>query len=334
MDTNETTKFIASLYKYCLRREPGTDELQLWTNNLSNGASISSVIEQFGTCDEYLRVNGVKQFFEPGHYYSPIVSPDEEVRAYMLAQPKRVGASPAAIDMALDRMKSFFEQNAEFMSSATFPKDKNGNYRYYYDNGGYPLGDAITLRMIINALRPTRIIEVGSGFSTACMLDTADEIGLKPTITCIEPYADRLRNLLRPNDNVEILECPVQKVPLRRFEELSSGDVLFIDSTHVLKTGSDVHYELFEILPILKPGVLIHFHDIVYPFEYPLDWVFKSNYSWNEAYAVRAFLMYNDAFTPFYSNSVMAQLQRPLVERLYPGFPENPGSNLWIERVK
>ena len=127
---------------------------------------------------------------------------------------------------------------------------------------------------------------------TASLLDTADELSLRPRITCIEPYPERLRSLLRTADEVEILETPVQKVSLSRFAELGSGDILFIDSTHVLKSGSDVHYELFEILPSLQPGVAVHFHDLPYPFEYPLQWVFEENYSWNEAYAPRAFLIY------------------------------------------
>src|SRR5690606_8620162 len=84
-------------------------------------------------------------------------------------------------------------------------------------------------------------------------------------------------------------------VPLAVFEELNAGDMLFIDSTHVAKTGSDVNYILFEILPRLKSGVLIHFHDIFYPFEYPRDWVFNGR-NWNEVYFLKAFLMYNTTF--------------------------------------
>jgi hypothetical protein len=182
-------------------------------------------------------------------------------------------------------------------------------------------------------VKPSRIIEIGSGFSTACMLDSSEEIGITPEITCIEPYADRLKSLLRPADKVEILESPVQDVSVDRFKALEKNDILFIDSTHVLKSGSDVHYELFEILPVLKSGVYVHFHDLMYPFEYPPDYVFDTNYSWNEAYAVRAFLMYNRVFAPFYSSSLLLQLENAYVKKLYPDFPANPGSNLWIVRT-
>jgi hypothetical protein len=187
---------------------------------------------------------------------------------------------------------------------------------------------------MIKVFRPRRIIEIGSGFSTACMLDTIDELELKPKLVCIEPHPERLKALLRADDNIEIFECEVQKVGLQLFRELEMNDFLFIDSTHVLKTASDVHYELFDIIPSINFGVLIHFHDIAFPFEYPLEWIFSTNYSWNEAYAVRAFLMYNREFVPFYSSSLVSQFYKELVAASFPSFPENPGTNLWIRRER
>jgi hypothetical protein len=187
---------------------------------------------------------------------------------------------------------------------------------------------------MINAVRPKRIIEVGSGFSTACMLDTADELSLALEITCIEPDPVRLKGLLRSSDRVELLECPVQDVDISLFSKLEADDILFIDSTHVLKTGSDVHYELFDILPTLVRGVVVHFHDCMYPFEYHRDWVFKQNYSWNEVYAVRAFLMYNETFVPFYWHSLLARRDPELVRRVFPSAPADPGNSLWVRKAR
>jgi predicted O-methyltransferase YrrM len=333
VEIEETTKIIESLYRYCLKREAGSNELKIWTDIVQRGMPISRVIEEFGNCDEYRNLFKVVPFFNPGHYHSPVVSPDEKVRAYMYAQAERVGRSPIAIDMHVEEMKEVFAQNVAFMSSNSFQKDKNSKHRYYHDNNVYPLGDAITLRMMLNLVKPRRIIEIGSGFSTACMLDSSEEIGLVPEITCIEPYPERLKSLLRPTDRVDIFESPVQDVSLDRFKALEKNDILFIDSTHVLKAGSDVHYELFEILPVLKSGVFVHFHDLTFPFEYPLEWVFETNFSWNETYAVRAFLMYNKAFVPFYSSSLLLQVENAFVKKLYPDFPLNPGSNLWVVRA-
>jgi predicted O-methyltransferase YrrM len=190
------------------------------------------------------------------------------------------------------------------------------------------------LRAVIAAERPRRIVEIGSGFSTACMLDSLDHFGLKQTrITCIEPFSARLRSVLRPGDEarVEIIERPVQGMALETFARLEANDILFIDSTHVLKTGSDVHYELFHILPVLKTGVLVHFHDCRYPFEYPAEFIFERNYSWNEAYALRAFLMYNAKFRVFFYNSLFARRFRDLAAAACPAFLRNPGSSIWLK---
>ena len=115
--------------------------------------------------------------------------------------------------------------------------------------------------------RPKRIIEIGSGFSSACILDCADEFHLDPfTLTCIEPFPTRLRSLLAPQDEITLIESPVQLVELGLFESLSKDDILLIDSTHVLKTGSDVAHEIFHILPVLKEGVIVHVHDCQFSF--------------------------------------------------------------------
>lgn len=335
MEISSARRITLDLYKYILNRDPDAAELTLWSTKLVDGEAIESIIRAFGESAEYKRKNAVTPFFPPGHYYSPIVLPDDDVREYISKEISRIGQAPQGIDMMLSRMKSFFRANAGFMASANYTSSKNPKQRYYFDNGGYPLGDALTLRAMLNYLRPKRIIEVGSGFSTACMLDTFEEIGLTDIeLTCIEPNPDRLLSLVRPGDKIDLLACAVQKVSIDRFECLGENDILFIDSTHIMKTGSDVHYELFNILPVLKKGVMIHFHDLQYPFEYPLEWVFDQNYSWNEAYAVRAFLSYNEHFAPFYSSTMLAQTERALIESLFPNFPANPGSGLWIRRER
>ncbi len=113
-------------------------------------------------------------------------------------------------------------------------------------------------------------------------------------------------------------------MPVSTFSTLNKNDILFIDSTHVLKTASDVHYELFSILPSLNKGVLVHFHDIQYPFEYPRPWLFKDNMSWNEIYALRAFLMYNSAFEVVFWNGLFAHRQRELIHKIQPAIPHQP----------
>ncbi len=159
-----------------------------------------------------------------------------------------------------------------------FKSEKQNNLRYQFENGFYSYTDAIMLYSMIRYYKPKRIIEIGAGFSSSVMLDT-NELFFENAInlTFIDPYADRLYSLITENDKktATIIETNVQLTPLIVFEKLEQGDILFVDSAHVTKTGSDVNYILFEILPALKKGVLVHFHDVFYPFEYPKDWVFN-----------------------------------------------------------
>ena len=139
---------------------------------------------------------------------------------------------------------------------------------------------------ILRHTRPARVIEVGSGYSSCALLDT-NELFFGNSIACtfIEPYPQLLTSLLKDGDDsrITVVAKNLQDVELSVFSELSAGDVLFVDSSHVSKTNSDVNYVFFEILPRLSSGVYIHFHDIFYPFEYPKEWVYQGR-AWNEAY--------------------------------------------------
>jgi hypothetical protein len=181
--------------------------------------------------------------------------------------------------------------------------------------------------------KPKRIIEIGSGHSSAVMLDT-NELFFNNQIdlTFIDPYAERLYGLMTKIDKKEttIIESDVQKVSINVFKKLQAGDILFIDSTHVSKTGSDVNYILFEILPILKSGVLIHFHDVFYPFEYPKEWVFQG-INWNEDYILRAFLMYNNNFEIILFSEYLYRYHKNFFKEM-PLCYDNRGCNLWIEK--
>ena len=114
---------------------------------------------------------------------------------------------------------------------------------------------------------------------------------------------------------------------------LEKNDILFIDSTHVSKAGSDVNYILFEILPTLKEGVIIHFHDVFYPFEYPQGWIEKG-FAWNEDYLLRAFLMYNSNFELLFFNTYMEQFHKTWIAKNMPDILKNMGGGLWLRKVK
>lgn len=203
--------------------------------------------------------------------------------------------------------------------------------RFRTQNNMYGLADAATLHAFVRQLRPRRVIEVGSGFSSAVLLDTVDAMpDLSVEITFIEPYPDRLHSVLRPGDTdrCEVLAQRVQDVDLARFEALEAGDILIIDSSHVSKTGSDVNVLYLEVLPRLQQGVLVHLHDIGYPFEYPRSWVDEGR-SWNEAYLLRAFLAFNDRYRIELWNGCL----RAIRPEAFDGIPTmRGGSQIWIRQ--
>ncbi len=242
----------------------------------------------------------------------------------------------------LENLNEFKQHYAEI----PFKSKKTNQYRYYYDNPYYSYADGIALYCMLRFLRPRKIIEVGSGYSSALMLDVNDQFfNGEIKFDFIEPYPERLNGLLTKDDrkNVKIYSQRVQDVPRDVFDSLNKGDVLFIDSSHVSKIGSDVNYLLFDVLPNLKSGVYIHFHDIFYPFEYPRSWVYEG-VAWNEAYALRAFLQYNDAFKIEFFISYLLKLHRKAVIDAIPLALNSetaeislshdaPGASIWLRKL-
>ncbi|PWT79423.1 MAG: hypothetical protein C5B44_06875 [Acidobacteria bacterium] len=337
MNEIEARELILTAYTIAFDRAPSEKELELYSRLLVNEKlSAQSFLTTCLRSLEYTKKKGVRSVFPTGHYHSPVVDPSS-VRNYVTKQQNTPLTDIKGLRIDAPAMLALWQKHLNFTRSFPFSQEPNDKDRFSYGNGPFPEGDAITLQMIFAEFRPTRVIEIGSGFSTACMLDTADRLELPNFhITCIEPYPERLRALLRDEDKqrVTIVESFVQDVDEGIIDNLNPNDVLFIDSTHVMKTGSDVHFEFFHLLPRLKPGVLVHFHDVVYPFEYPDKWIFDFNYSWNEAYVLRAFLMYNSLFDIFYWNSLLwrnfgAQMRADIT--LHSG---NPGASIWLKRSK
>ncbi len=332
MTPDDAKAYVEELYTHLLRRTPAAGELGRWAQALMDGATPQSLFRSFVASPEFVRKREVSTLFPPGHYHSPVVDPST-IKAYYARSRAVTLDQLAGIEVDVGRMLDFWNQSLPLIQTTPFREEKTADHRFHYEGGPYPWGDAIMLRAMLSHYRPSRVVEIGSGFSTACMLDTADERQLGTLrITCIEPFPDRLHSLMRPPDfdRVTIIPKGVQEVELGIFDQLGPGDILFIDSTHVLKTGSDVHYELFDILPRLQAGVLVHVHDCPFPFEYPEKWVFDLNYSWNEVYVLRAFLMYNKRFSIVFWNSLLASLYRPKVLADYPPFLRNPGSSIWL----
>ncbi len=269
MPDPDRRQFILDLYRHLLGRDPSSGEIDHWLVQLDGGLPERQVFSCLIQSIEYSSSRRVRLAFPPGHFHSPIVDP-EEARRYV---GDHSGVDPGqlpGLNLSLARMRHFWVANQKVLQGTGFERHAGGKTRYYYENDVYPIGDATLYRVMIHSHRPARIIEIGSGFSTAAALDSIDEARLKTTITCVEPDPERLFGLLgwRDRHRITVIKKKVQDIPLSQFARLEPNDILFVDSTHIMKTGSDVNYELFHILPALNDGVLIHFHDIHYPFEY------------------------------------------------------------------
>ncbi len=274
---------------------------------------------------------------EPGHYYSPLVNPgDARVRRAAARTDAVAGAPPPEIHFNETEMTALFNKLSVHYRRLPFPDRKAPGWRYYFENPAFTYGDAITLFGLLLEWKPKRVIEAGSGFSSCLLMDVNDRfLGGDMELTFIDPHPDTLHELLEKDDPYrrKILASPLQDVPLDRFTALERNDVLFLDTSHVLKTGSDVNDYLFRILPALKPGVIVHVHDVLYPFEYPSLWAVEENRSWNEAYALRAFLQYNSAFEVIYFNNYVYRKHEELTRSRMPRCLVNKGGSVWLRKV-
>jgi predicted O-methyltransferase YrrM len=270
--------------------------------------------------------------YPPGHYYSPVPSLEWYNSAAQRVYKKNVEL--LGIDLNEREQLKTYARLSKYYDEIPFADEKKPYLRYYYNNNIFCYADVYWLYSLIRDIRPQKIIEIGSGFSSAVMLDT-DELFCDNSIdfTFIEPYPDRLNSLLKVADkNHELHKDIVQNVDIKLFRQLQKGDFLFVDSSHVGKFGSDVLYILHEILPLLNQGVIIHFHDIFYPFEYPRQWLEENGWAWNECYFIRSFLQYNSEFKIKLFGNYLGQQHVKMLAKYTPLCLKNIGGSLWLEK--
>ena len=328
-------RFVRVAYQGLLHREPEDMVLKYWVDALAK-LTHAEILERFFNCEEFAQRSKERLFVPPGHFYSPIVNVAEAEAHLRRVEAQGTPEGVPGINIDREQMVRTWHKLLPFMRSAPFGENPGSGLRYGFVNPAYSWGDASVLHAMLRMNHPKKVIEIGSGWSSACTIDTVESyLSGDCDLTFIEPYPQLLKELLGETPTramIRILEREVQQVSLDTFESLQAGDILFIDSTHVLRTGSDVCYELFEILPRLSPGVWVHFHDMFWPFEYLRIWVIEENRSWNELYAVRAFLTDNAHWRVAMFNDYFAKLERDLIESTYPKFNRNPGGALWIQR--
>jgi hypothetical protein len=273
------------------------------------------------------------RFAPPGHFYSPLPDLADVSRRAAQLFDSSVATIPG-VELNEGAQLRLLEEFRTFYVDQTFGPHPTPGRRYHFDNPMYSYSDALFLHFMLRYLKPRRVIEIGSGYSSAVTLDTNELfLGGKAHCTFIEPYPAVLLSMLRPSDSesTEVLPVPLQEVDLARFRALAANDVLFVDSTHVSKIGSDVNRIFFEILPVLAPGVYVHFHDILFPFEYPRAWVDEGR-AWNELYLLRAFLQYNTEFEIVLFSTYLGLRHRARIAELFPLCLNNLGGSIWLRR--
>lgn len=285
-------------------------------NNEKNGSAIKGIIKPIAdlvaapvtyiaaTLLKKMRENNFRDFprnkkllFKKGvfpildHYYEPMFNPKH--LQYSLRNDRTLKAVDMNTAGQLELLEKF-HYNEELLS---IPMEKTGKTEYYYNNGSFLSGDSEYLYNMVRHLKPKNIIEIGSGLSTLMALraiekNKAENPSDECKMMCIEPYEmDWLEKT-----GAEIIRKRVEDLDLSFFETLGENDILFIDSSHIIRPQGDVLFIYLQILPVIRQGVHIHIHDIFSPKDYLDEWIFKNIRLWNEQYLVEAFLSYNEHF--------------------------------------
>jgi hypothetical protein len=206
---------------------------------------------------------------------------------------------------------------------------------YLRGTEAYPLLDATVLYGTIRRLRPARVVELGSGASTLvitqALVANARDGGAPAQLEVFDPYPSSVTETLP--GITELHRARAQDAPLAGFERMGAGDVLFVDTTHTVKLGSDVNFVVLEVLPRLAPGVVVHFHDIFLPYEYPRTWLEDYGLYWTEQYLLQAFLSLNADYEVVLAVHALAR-ERPaeLAAALPAGVGLTAGAAFWIRR--
>jgi hypothetical protein len=267
----------------------------------------------------------------PRHWFEPIPDRDQLSDDVFVRRSAMVG-----VDLRLDDQERLLGRLAQRYRSeySQYPRQADGTGGFYLENGWFEAVDAEVLHAIVRWLKPRQVIEVGTGFSSlvinAALRANASD-GHSGSHLAIDPEPGRAFDQL---DDCELLSARVQDVPLTVFENLQANDILFIDSSHCVTTGGDVTFEMLEVFPRLKPGVVIHVHDVFLPGEYPKQWLWNLSFP-TEQYLLQAFMAFNHDFEVLLAANALAAARPEILEAAVASFDRvsvSPGS-FWLRRT-
>lgn len=279
----------------------------------------------------WLNANGVH--IVAANFYSVIPSCEEIAGSYEYRDGPPPYNDPRVFDLpvidatlgALTPYAAEFDPPAE--GDAEHPRG------FFWNNPAFTFADAMSTYAFIRQRKPALVLEIGSGFSTlasSAAIARNIEEGAEGRIICIEPYP---KAWLREIPHVEeVIARPAQELDADWFNRiLDDGDLLFIDSTHVVKTGSDCAHLYLRVLPFLRHRLLLHAHDIFLPYGYPRDWVEERSIHWNEQYILYALLLGNPSFRVLFGSNLLRHHRPNELERFMHGRSQARGGSLWFD---
>ncbi len=266
------------------------------------------------------------------HYYQPLTNPKKHLKKSL-----RQDRVLEGIDWNIEQQLEILNQFHFAHELKEFPLEKQSDTEYFYNNSLYASGDSEYLYSMIRYFKPGRIIEIGSGNSTLMALNAIKKNKMEDeeyhcAHICIEPYEQPWLEKV----DVELRRDKVEEIELSFFKTLEKNDILFIDSTHVIRPQGDVLFEILEILPILQPGVIVHIHDIFSPKDYLDEWIYRDKMLWNEQYLLEAFLSFNSKFEIIGAVNYLSHNHNEIFGEKFPVFRSQTGREpgaFWIRRV-
>jgi predicted O-methyltransferase YrrM len=265
------------------------------------------------------------------HYYEPAFNPRH------LRRPLSEDRFLPGIDLNVEGQLEVLARFDYADELDRLPRRAVETVKFYYDNPNFPPGDSEYLYSAIRLLKPRRILEIGSGFSTLMMLhaiaaNAADSAACRCEVRCAEPYE---MEWLEKLAGVEVIRQRVEELEAAMVERLEANDILFIDSSHIIRPQGDVLKVYLEFLPVLRPGVFVHIHDIFTPRDYPAEWVIDEVRLWNEQYLLEAFLTCNSRFKVIGALNFLSKHYPDRMAEKFPVFRERAGNcdpgSLWLE---
>jgi hypothetical protein len=265
----------------------------------------------------------------PPGYYSPLPTIQEIEAAFEYSDKNGFWFRPDIFDD--EELKKNIANLTKYSAEFNPPVDGNklNPDGFFLNNGLFSFSDATAYYSIIRERKPRQIIEIGSGFSTLVALEAVRKNG-SGKICCIEPYP---RDFLAKLDGVELIQNKVQDIDISFFNSrLTTNDILFIDSSHAVKIGSDTQYIHLHIVPRLTSTVLIHVHDVFLPFPMPKHWELAHQIHWTEQYLVLAYLLDNPKCSVFFASDYNARKFPEEMARLMWGRCQSGGGSFWYQR--